>query len=54
MKYVVSKSTTKEEFDAILDKIQKKRQINLEKYHGILKNKIDGLEYQDKIRGDWK
>lgn len=52
MEKIVTKKTSKKEFDDMLK--SKKRKLNLKQFSGILENKIDGLDFQKKIRNEWK
>ncbi len=51
----VNKSTTRSKLDAELTKLpNKKASINLSKYFGKIKFGVDGLDYQLKIRDEWR
>jgi hypothetical protein len=55
MVHIITKSTTKQELDAMLSMPRKNRKtINLEKYSGKVKFGMDALEYQKKIRNEWR
>ncbi|WP_426668982.1 hypothetical protein ACPPVU_22505 [Mucilaginibacter sp. McL0603] len=52
---VVDKSTTRSKLDAELTKLpNKKASIDLNKYFGKIKFGVDGLDYQLKIRDEWR
>lgn len=51
----VNKTTTRSELDKELAKLPKKKKpIELDKYFGKINFGVDGLEYQLKIRNEWK
>ena len=51
----VNKSTTRSKLDEELTKLPaKKTSINLNKYFGKIKFGVDGLDYQLKIRNEWR
>lgn len=55
--YVVelNKNSTRQQLDNALKKIHpKKREINLDKYFGKIKFGMDGLDYQKKVRNEWR
>lgn len=54
-KIEVNKTTSRSQLDAELIKLpQKKAPLNLNKYFGKIKFETDGLEYQLKIRNEWR
>ena len=51
----VNKSTSRRKLDEELTKLpNKKAAINLNKYFGKIKFGVDGLDYQLKIRDEWR
>ena len=51
----VDKSTTRSKLDEELTKLpNKKSSINLDKYFGKIKFGVDGLDYQLKVRNEWR
>jgi hypothetical protein len=51
----INKTTTRSQLDKELEKLPaKKEPIDLNKYFGKVKFGVDGLEYQLKIRDEWK
>ncbi|TFF40918.1 hypothetical protein [Mucilaginibacter psychrotolerans] len=51
----VNKTTTRSELDKELAKLPKKKEpIDLDNYFGKIDFGVDGLEYQLKIRDEWK
>jgi hypothetical protein len=51
----VNKATTRRKLDEELTKLPtKKVSINLNKYFGKIKFGVDGLDYQLKIRDEWR
>ena len=51
----VNKSTTRGKLDEELTRLpSKKAPINLNKYFGKIKFGVDGLDYQLKIRDEWR
>ena len=51
----VNKSTGRGKLDEALTKLSdKKAPIDLNKYFGKIKFKVDGLDYQLKIRDEWR
>jgi hypothetical protein len=51
----VDKSTTRSKLDEGLTKLPKKKApINLDKYFGKIQFGVDGLDYQLKIRDEWR
>ena len=51
----VNKSTSRSKLDEELTKLpNKKASINLNKYFGKVKFGVDGLDYQLKIRDEWR
>jgi hypothetical protein len=51
----VDKSTSRNKLDEELTKLPKKKApINLDKYFGKIKFGVDGLNYQLKIRDEWR
>ena len=51
----VSKKTSRAQLDAALNKLPPKRTpIDLKKYAGKINFDMDGLEYQLKIRDEWR
>lgn len=52
---IVDKDTKKEQLNKALSKLPKKRKsIDVKKYFGKIDFGIDGLEYQLKIRDEWR
>ncbi|MCF8303209.1 MAG: hypothetical protein K9I94_08045 [Bacteroidales bacterium] len=52
---IIRKGSSKEEIRKRIDKaIAKKQKKNIMQYAGKLKIKIDPLEYQKKIRDEWR
>lgn len=55
MTYIVSKNTSKKEFQKLLNKKSNKRKlVNLDKYCGIVKLEKDALAIQKKLRNEWR
>lgn len=53
--FEVNKTTSREELDKLLSKFKKQRKpIDLDKYAGNIDFGVDGLEYQLKIRDEWR
>jgi hypothetical protein len=51
----VDKSTGRDKLDKELTKLPKKKaSINLDKYFGKIKFDVDGLDYQLKVRNEWR
>ena len=51
----VNKSTSRSKLDEELTKLpRKKSPVNLDKYFGKIKFGVDGLDYQLKIRDEWR
>lgn len=51
----VNKATTRSKLDEELTKLPtKKASINLNKYFGKIKFGVDGLDYQLKVRNEWR
>jgi hypothetical protein len=51
----VNKSTSRSKLDEELTKLpRKKAPVNLDKYFGKIKFGIDGLDYQLKMRDEWR
>lgn len=51
----VDKSTSRSHLDKELNKLDKKKSsIDLNKYFGKINFGMDGLEYQLKVRNEWK
>jgi len=52
---VINHNSSRKELDEALAKISKKpKGIDLKKYFGKVKFKMDGLEYQKQIRNEWR
>jgi hypothetical protein len=52
---IIKKGTPKEEIKKRVNKaVAKNKSKNIKKYAGILKDNIDPLSYQKKIRNEWK
>lgn len=52
---IVDKDTKKEQLNKALSKLPKKRKsIDVKKYFGKIDFGVDGLEYQLKIRDEWR
>jgi hypothetical protein len=54
-KIEVDKTTSRSQLDEALIKLHKKKTpLNLDKYFGKIKFGTDGLDYQLKIRNEWR
>ncbi len=52
---IINHNSSRKELDEALAKLSKKpKGINLKKYFGKVKFKMDGLEYQKQIRNEWR
>jgi hypothetical protein len=52
---IIDQNSSRKELDEALAKIERKpRGINLKKYFGKVKFRMDGLEFQKKIRNEWR
>jgi hypothetical protein len=51
----ITKTTSRTQLDAALTKLPKKKStIDLNKYFGKVQFGVDGLEYQIKVRDEWR
>jgi hypothetical protein len=52
---IIDQNSSRKELDEALAKLPEKHKgINLKKYFGKIKFRMDGLEYQKKIRNEWR
>ncbi len=55
MTFEIARTETKEHLKKLLSKYRRTRKgINLKKYVGTVRFNIDGIEYQRKVRDEWR
>ena len=54
MVVVIKKGMKRKEIEKLLSKLPKRKGLDAKKYSGILKSRIDPLEYQRQMRNEWR
>lgn len=55
MTFEIARTETKEHLKKLLSKYRRTRKrIDLKKYLGTVQFKVDGIEYQRKVRDEWR